>query len=139
MEDEGQIYAEIAGAPGVPRILHAADECSYYVLVQELLGPTLGELLQYCGGRFSLKTALLVADQAVARLQHVHGRGFVHQDVKPENLLMGSGANGSTLYVVDYGLATRRMGAETQEKRDPGTFLGTVTYAPLNSHRGLGE
>ena len=31
----------------------------------ELLGPSLQDLLEFCGGKFSLKTTLLLADQMV--------------------------------------------------------------------------
>ncbi|KAI9899449.1 hypothetical protein N3K66_005910 [Trichothecium roseum] len=137
MEDEEAIYNELAGggAPGFPRVFHAGEEGTCQVMVQELLGPALDDLLAYCGGRFSLKTVLLLADQAIRRVQHVHSRNILHCDMKPENLLMGLGANGNTLYLVDYGIAGRFYPTYPQETTSADYFVGTVFYAPLNSHR----
>lgn len=37
----------------------------YNVLVLELMGPSLDDLLYYCSGKFSLKSVLMLADQMV--------------------------------------------------------------------------
>jgi serine/threonine protein kinase len=67
------------------------------VMVFELLGPNLENLLNYCGRRFSLKTVLLLADQLICRFQYIHSKGYIHRDVKPDNLLMGDGKQGNTV------------------------------------------
>lgn len=49
-----------------------------------------------------------IAVEAIAILERLHAKGFVHGDVKPENFLMG--AAGTTyekkLWLVDLGLGT---------------------------------
>lgn len=35
------------------------------ILVMEYLGPSLEELRAFCGGKFSMKTTLMIADQLV--------------------------------------------------------------------------
>jgi serine/threonine protein kinase len=40
--------------------------------------------------RFSIKTAIMIGMQLVDRLQDLHGIGFLHLDIKPDNILLGS-------------------------------------------------
>ena len=53
---EAEAYRTLAGGAGVPRVLWFDEECDYYVLVLDLLGPSLEDLFNYCGRSFSLKT-----------------------------------------------------------------------------------
>ena len=52
-------------AVGFPRMLWSGHEGHYNVMILDRLGPTLEDLFNYCGRKFSLKTVLMIADQAV--------------------------------------------------------------------------
>lgn len=108
------------------------------MLAYEQLGPCLEDLLNYCNRRFSLKTLLLLADQAIARLAFIHRRGYVHRDVKPENLLMGLGTQGNTLYMIDFGLAREHCKAGECTSLEGRIFGGTLSFASINNHKGKG-
>lgn len=41
---EAEAYRALAGGAGVPRVLWFDEECDYYVLVLDLLGPSLEDL-----------------------------------------------------------------------------------------------
>eukprot|EP01062_Namystynia_karyoxenos_P006565 TRINITY_DN12300_c0_g2_i1.p1 TRINITY_DN12300_c0_g2~~TRINITY_DN12300_c0_g2_i1.p1 ORF type:complete len:410 (+),score=143.34 TRINITY_DN12300_c0_g2_i1:157-1386(+) len=124
--------------PGVPRIYYYGCEGPFHVLVMELLGPSLEDLMTYCGRRMSLKTTLLLGEQIVGLLENIHGEGFIHRDVKPENFTMGIGEKGHILYLVDFGLAKRyrdKNGDHIPYRTDKG-FTGTARYASLGTHLG---
>jgi len=76
---------------GVPNLLWFGVDGEYNVLAIDLLGPSLQELKQYCGGKLSLKSVLMLGQQMITRLEFVHARNHVHRDVKPSNFLMGTG------------------------------------------------
>lgn len=74
LKTEVEIYKELAGGTGIPRVYWYGQECEYRVMAFELLGPDLESLFNYCGRIFSLKTVLLLADQLIARFQHLHSK-----------------------------------------------------------------
>jgi casein kinase I family protein HRR25 len=64
---ESNVYKTLAGGIGVPFVRWFGTECDYNTMVLDLLGPSLADLFNFCHRKFSLKTALLLADQLVSR------------------------------------------------------------------------
>jgi beta-lactam-binding protein with PASTA domain len=95
---------------------------TYFMVMEFVRGHNLrAVLLEH--GRLEPAQTVEVALQVLAALEHAHGHGIVHRDVKPENILIdGDG----TVKVADFGLA--RAFADSNVSQAEGTVTGTVQY-----------
>ena len=50
---------------GLPKVYYYGSEGDFNIMVIDLLGPSLEDLLQYCRKKFSLKTSLMLIIQMV--------------------------------------------------------------------------
>lgn len=87
---EAQTLARLAH-PNVVEVLTAGltgDDLRLPYFVMELLnGRSLRDTLQH-KGKLDIFHALNIATQVLDALDHAHGRGVVHRDVKPENIFL---------------------------------------------------
>lgn len=60
------VFTIITEAVGIPQLFWYGELGSYNVLAMEVLGPSLEDLFNQCKRRFSVKCAVLLAEQMVA-------------------------------------------------------------------------
>ena len=124
--------------PGVPAVYYRGNEGLFYILVMDLLGPNIEDLLAFCEPRFSLKTLFMLSLQMLQCIKNLHDIGYIHRDIKPENFTMGIGGLANHVYLVDFGLArkyTDNQGKHIPFKAGKG-FTGTARYASTCAHLG---
>ncbi len=137
---EAKLYTLLKGIVGIPAVKWYGQEGEFNVMVADLLGPSLEDLFNYCGRKFSLKTVLMIADQLITRLQYVHSKHFLHRDVKPDNFLAGIGPRSNILYIIDFGLAKKYWDGSKQRHipyKDKKSLTGTARYASISTHIGI--
>src|SRR5579883_20818 len=129
--------------PNAVTIYDFVEELGQYFLVMEYIhGPTLKQLI---GQRRQLQAreAIEIAAQVCAVLQVAHARGFIHRDIKPQNIMLawsGGGAMGGGLSdggvwvkLTDFGIV--RV-AEDAGLTNSGIVLGTADYLSPEQARG---
>lgn len=148
LEQEKDIYNLVKGS-GIPKIYYYEsmaidkadcdpDQPTGKILIMSFLGPSLEELFDFCGRKFSIKTICMLGVQMIERLAHIHQCGIIHRDIKPDNFLIGIGSEKSKLFLVDFGLSKSYVQNHNHiQFRNDKNFTGTYRYSSIRNHRGI--
>ncbi|QNP62879.1 Stk1 family PASTA domain-containing Ser/Thr kinase [Streptomyces genisteinicus] len=119
--------------PNVVGVFDQGAEGAYVYLAMEYVeGCTLRDVLRERGA-LAPRAALDILEPVLAALGAAHRAGFVHRDMKPENVLIGDDGR---VKVADFGLV-RAVDTVTNTS---GTVLGTVSYlAPEQIEYGTAD
>lgn len=109
----------------------ASDEDHVYIAYEHVAGKTLRQALR--DGEMDDRKAIEACVQILEALEHAHGQGVVHRDVKPANVLLVEGAD-VDVRLVDFGLARF---AEAETLTELGDIPGTLAY--ISPERLSGE
>ncbi|KAJ3040051.1 serine/threonine protein kinase [Rhizophlyctis rosea] len=136
---EAKVYESLKGGVGVPSVRWYGTEGEYNCMVMDLLGPSLEDLFNFCGRKFTLKTVLLLADQLISRIEYIHSKNYLHRDIKLENIMFGRGTHKNEVYLIDYGLAKMVFEPSNGRARyrETSEVVGNGGYASINTHLGV--
>eukprot|EP00041_Stephanoeca_diplocostata_P032056 m.1015774 g.1015774 ORF g.1015774 m.1015774 type:complete len:339 (+) comp24077_c0_seq36:244-1260(+) len=138
---EAAVLQALARGHGFPRVRWSGMDGEFYVVAMDLLGLSLEDLFNVCHRTFSVHTTARLAVQILSRLEYMHGKAFIHRDVKPENFLLDY-ATGQEVNVIDFGLATAYRDGHTRQHiayRSGIPLAGTARYASINAHNGIAQ
>jgi len=131
---------ENASPQGVVECLYFGKEDKFNCMVMEILGKSLEDHVQACGGKLSPKTTTLIAEQVLQRIEYFHSKKIVHRDIKPENFMFGIKNRVHHVYIIDFGLSKLYWDATRNSHAVQKTGLsltGTARYASINAHKGV--
>ncbi|RCN52362.1 hypothetical protein ANCCAN_01404 [Ancylostoma caninum] len=110
-------------------------------LVMGLVGPSLEDIRKKELVRnYSKNTAMQCCIQTMVAIRDLHGIGYLHRDIKPQNFAIGLGPKETTIYMLDFGIARKYTEADNKTVKVPRIkvhFLGTLRFASRACHKQL--
>ena len=140
LDKEAKILASLQVAKckpnvGVPRLVHVSKTPTFVVM--QRVGKTLLELSREIQ-RMTTKTVIMVGLKVLEGLEEVHACGYLHKDVKPDNIAVAYDPADPTVYLIDFGLSCRyQRGGSHVMYTEEHKFEGTPYFASFNSIRGI--
>ncbi len=121
--------------PNVVAVFDQGTDGDHIFLAMEYVaGKTLRDVLRD-EGPLSPRATLDIMEPVLLALAEAHGKGLIHRDVKPENVII---SDSGAVKVADFGLA-RAVTSQTVTSSS-GMLLGTVAYlSPEQVERGVAD
>ena len=120
--DERLALEMVDGHPFFTRLRYAFQTRAFFYLAIDFYdGGDLYQYLRTHNGRLSEPQVRRVASEVALALEHLHKRGFVYRDLKPENVLLDSDGH---VRLADFGLCKM-----LPHRGLTNTICGTHTYA----------
>ena len=134
---EFKVYAGLRGIKRIPKCSGVCSQGIYNILIIEQLGPSLKELLQEVGGKFTLATTLKVCMQVLDIIEKIHEKGFVLRYIKPGNMVIGLEENKDYIYLIDFEIAERYIQYGKHIPYEENIEVkGNRNYISINTHSG---
>ena len=136
LEREAYILFYLRG-PGLPEIKTFGKTKDLFILIQNLLGPSLANLLDKHSIVFTIKDICMLSIQMIERLEYIHLKNYIHRDIKPHNFLMGID-DPDILYLIDFGLSKKYRSKKGKHIKFSinNNITGTPRYCSINGLRG---
>src|SRR5690606_21365238 len=120
-----------------------ADDGSWFLAMEMLVGETLGERLRR-EGALPWRTAARITCEALKSLSEAHKKGIIHRDLKPDNLFLmrrvarSESETDDMCKVLDFGIAKLQHDDQKldQLETQAGTVFGTPRYMSPEQAQG---
>lgn len=104
------------------------EDGTAYIVMEFINGMTLEDVLKGTGPP-PLGLTLEIAQQSLRAIGYLHGKGLIHRDISPDNLMLTEDTDGQPLMkLIDLGIAKALAGGEGKATTT-GTYLGKVRYS----------
>jgi serine/threonine-protein kinase len=134
---------EVAASLKHPNIVayveHGTHNGLVYLVTEFIPGMDAARLAKLRGGRLEFREMVRVVEQTLAALDFAHGEGFVHRDIKEQNILVTSGSGDAVAKLTDFGLSKSFKQTGMSGVTMVGDVAGTIAYMPPEQVRDFKE
>ncbi len=134
--------ARAIGALSHPNLVACVDygmaaDGTPYVVMEFMEGRNIAQVLS-SGERFEVIRAVSLFVQMCKGLHHAHKSLILHRDIKPGNIMLVSGEDGSEVAkILDFGIAKIHDATEAQKLTRTGEICGSPVYMSPEQGRGM--
>ena len=132
-ERESSIVAALTHPNIIQIIDRGTDQGLYYIVMEYVEGRSLDKILLQ--PRMPMYQLVGIALQIAQGLAYAHGKGVVHRDIKPTNILLAE--DSQTVKVTDFGIAKiaeAELAGQTLTREH--AAIGTLEYMSPEQRRG---
>lgn len=108
------------------------DLRQYYMVIEYIDGPTLGDYLKQQATPLPLREALRIIEDLTDALGYAHANQMIHRDIKPGNIMLDKG---NRTVLTDFGIA-KLMQEGGDQITASGAMVGTPAYMSPEHARG---
>jgi tRNA A-37 threonylcarbamoyl transferase component Bud32 len=107
-----------------------------YIVMEFIEGVDLRNVLSRAGTALECEFVSEISRQVLEALSYLHGEGFVHRDISPDNIMLSRTASGKPLIkLIDLGIVKAIEGSHSLTM--DGKFIGKVQYASPEQFGGI--
>jgi serine/threonine-protein kinase len=125
---------DVAAALKHPNIVEFIDRGTHngvvYLVTEFVDGADAAKLADSRGGRLSAGETISIITQALDALTHAHDHGYIHRDIKDQNILVRSVGADLSAKLTDFGLAKSFKQSGMSGVTMAGEMAGTLAYMP---------
>ncbi|MHC9543448.1 MAG: protein kinase [Vulcanimicrobiota bacterium] len=116
--------------PNIIRFLEQGQrEQEHYIVMELIKGGSVSDFMEKVRRRhLGIREGCAIVSQALEGLHHAHQRGFIHRDIKPQNILLHRSGDGWTAKISDFGLAKNFRDAGGSMITREGEAAGTIIF-----------
>jgi serine/threonine-protein kinase len=125
---------EVAASLQHPHIVsyleHGTHNGIVYLVTEFVGGMDASKLAKQRGGRLDYREVVKIVEQTLAALDFAHSLGFVHRDIKEQNILVDGNYPNYISKLTDFGLAKSFKQTGMSGVTMVGDVAGTIAYMP---------
>ena len=123
----------------VSYIEHGTHNGIVYLVTEYVAGMDAARLAKQRGGNLPYQQVVKVIEQTLAALDFAHSLGFVHRDIKEQNILVDGNFPNFVSKLTDFGLSKSYKQTGMSGVTMVGDVAGTIAYMPPEQVRDFKE